>query len=321
MLDSELDRHARCQGWRKVFPMAKSIGGRTSETNIVGHVPAALTGIDFGRFVAGARHMDELTRAADAAQNPAYRLAAAWYLAGHGRGDRNMVVVPYSDRLGLMGKYLQQLVMESLGKEKDLDGKVVHQGLTVYGNKGGTDAHAYIQQLNDGRNDFFATFIEVLQDAAPYPIDADFTMGDYLHGFKEGLVRALGQKGRRVSEIVFESVDPFNLGMLIALYERTVAVYAELIHINAFHQPGVEAYKKASKEVGAINLKVQVWIANSANVPWRGSAAEVAAAIGLADQEKAVAGLLAKFAVNARTFAGRRITRRYAGTAWQYEIR
>ena len=60
--------------------------------------------------------------------------------------------------------------MESLGKEHDLDGKVVHQGIAVYGNKGSTDQHAYVQQLRDGRNNFFVTFIEVLartRDGAP----------------------------------------------------------------------------------------------------------------------------------------------------------
>jgi len=319
MPGSELDRHARANGWRKVFPMADSIGGRTSETNIVGHVPAALAGIDFAAFVDGARQMDVLTRAPEIEQNPAYQLAAAWYLAGNGRGDRNMVVVPYSDRLGLLGKYLQQLVMESLGKEKDLDGKIVHQGLTVYGNKGGTDAHAYIQQLNDGRDDFFITFIEVLRDAASFAIADGLTMGDYLHGFKDGLVQALRQKHRRVIEIAVNSAAPFNLGMLIALYERSVAVYAELIHVNAFHQPGVEAYKKASKEVNAVNLKLQAWLQTVSPLPWRGTAGQAAAALGGAE-ERAVAGILAKFAVNGRRCGGRAVSRRFTGTNWEYTI-
>ena len=75
-----------------------------------------------------------------------------------------MVILPYKDRLLLFSRYLQQLVMESLGKEKDLDGNVVNQGIAVYGNKGSTDQHAYVQQLRDGVNNFFATFIDVLQD-------------------------------------------------------------------------------------------------------------------------------------------------------------
>jgi glucose-6-phosphate isomerase len=65
------------------------------------------------------------------------------------------VVLPYKDSLLLFSLYLQQLVMESLGKEKDLDGKTVHQGLAVYGNKGFTDQHAYVQQLREGVANFF----------------------------------------------------------------------------------------------------------------------------------------------------------------------
>ncbi len=52
--------------------------------------------------------------------------------------------------------------MESLGKADDLRASVWSRGIVVYGNKGSTDQHAYIQQLRDGRNDFFATFLEVL---------------------------------------------------------------------------------------------------------------------------------------------------------------
>ncbi len=74
-----------------------------------------------------------------------------------------MVVLPYKDRLELFSRYLQQLVMESLGKENDLDGNVVNQGIAVYGNKGSTDQHAYVQQLREGVNNFFVTFIEVLR--------------------------------------------------------------------------------------------------------------------------------------------------------------
>ena len=87
-----------------------------------------------------------------------------WHHAGNGQGLKDMVVLPYKDRLVLFSKYLQQLVMESLGKEHDLDGNVVNQGIAVYGNKGSTDQHAYVQQLRDGVNNFFATFIEVQRE-------------------------------------------------------------------------------------------------------------------------------------------------------------
>ena len=320
MVGSDLDVYAREHGWLKTFPMADSIGGRTSETNIVGHVPASLAGIDFRTFVGGARYMDQLTRAAGLEVNPAYQLAAAWFVAGNGRGDRNMVIVPYSDRLVLLGRYLQQLVMESLGKELDLAGNTVHQGLTVYGNKGGTDAHAYIQQLNDGRDDFFVTFVEVLRDAGPVFVDESLTMGDYLHAFKDGLVQALRRKRRCVIEIALERLDEFGLGMLIALYERAVAVYAELIHINAFHQPGVQAYKKASADVNELSAVLRRWLVTPAANGWCGTAEGVATVLGEPGRTREVAGLLAKYAVNERSFSGRSVHRVFRDGDWLYSV-
>ena len=296
MRGSELDTLARGGGWLKVFEMAESIGGRTSETSIVGHLPAALAGIDFKSLLCGACHMDKLTRNPRLSHNPAYMLSAMWYLAGDGKGDRNMVIVPYSDRLILLSRYLQQLVMESLGKEKDLDGNTVHQGLNVFGNKGGTDAHAFIQQLNDGRDDFFVTFIEVLEDKMSAPISGSIAMGDYLHGFMAGLSNALRGKKRQVIEMRIGKVDTFNVGMLIALYERAVAAYAELIHINAFHQPGVQAYKLASK--GVIRLLTDVEAKLPAFAPFTGTAAEYAAKLNLGESEYELEGILAKLAAN-----------------------
>ena len=240
--------------------------------------------------------MDGLTANPQLTHNPAYMLAAMWYIAGNGKGDRNMVIVPYSDRLILMSRYLQQLVMESLGKEKDLDGKTVHQGLNVFGNKGGTDAHAFIQQLNDGRNDFFVTFIEILEDTLPAPISKGIAMGDYLHGFLTGLSNALRNKGRQVIELRLNDVSAFSVGMLIALYERAVAAYAELIHINAFHQPGVQAYKLASK--GVIKLLTDLEGVFAEMAPVSGTSAELAAKANCSAQEYEVDGILAKLSAN-----------------------
>src|SRR5258705_11097142 len=103
--------------------------------------------------------MVQLTRVDVGDQNAAMLLALMWFYAGEGQGEKDMVILPYKDRLALFAKYLQQLVMESLGKEKDLDGKIVHQGIAVYGNKGSTDQHAYVQQLRYGVLNFFVTFI------------------------------------------------------------------------------------------------------------------------------------------------------------------
>jgi glucose-6-phosphate isomerase len=296
MLDSKLWKHSSENNWMKILEMAESTGGRTSETSIVGHVPAALAGVDFSAFLDGAATMDSWTRNEQISQNPGYMLAAMWYIAGGGKGDRNMVIVPYSDRLILLSRYFQQLVMESLGKELDLDGNTVHQGINVFGNKGGTDAHAFIQQLNDGRDDFFVTFIEVLKDAMPTPLEDGMQMGDYLHGFQAGLVEALCNNGRQVIQMQIDEVNEFNLGMIIAMYERAVAVYAELIHVNAFHQPGVQAYKLAANGILELREELVGKLMDMDEIT--GTAADIAAAVDMADKEVEIGGLLDKAAEN-----------------------
>ena len=248
---SKLDTVASEENWIQRFPMWDWVGGRTSELAAVGLIPAALQGIDIDSLLAGAKAMDVCTRETETAKNPAALLSLMWYYATNGVGEKDMVILPYKDRLQLFSKYLQQLIMESLGKETDLDGNVVNQGIAVYGNKGSTDQHAYIQQLREGVHNFFVTFIEVLKDRNEPELEVEpgITAGDYLKGFLLGTRKALHDNGRQSITITVHEVTPFTVGMLIALYERAVGLYASLVNINAYHQPGVEAGKKAASEV------------------------------------------------------------------------
>lgn len=257
-VDSELDRVASNQRWLARFPMWDWVGGRTSVTSAVGLLPAALQGIDIDRLLAGARRCDQLTRSTTTGQNPAALLALSWFHATGGKGARDMVILPYKDRLILFSRYLQQLIMESLGKERDLDGKVVLQGLAVYGNKGSTDQHAYVQQLREGVPNFFVTFIEVLKDrvGTSEEVEPGATSGDYLSGFFQGTRTALYESGRESITITVDEVSPLTVGVLIALYERAVGLYASLINVNAYHQPGVEAGKKAAGAVLALQEEI-----------------------------------------------------------------
>jgi glucose-6-phosphate isomerase len=247
-LGSDLDKHAIAQDWLARFPMWDWVGGRTSIMSAVGTLAAALQGVDVPQFLAGAAAMDEKTRTLPASQNAAMILALMWYHVGQGKGAKDMVVLPYKDRLVLFSKYLQQLVMESLGKEHDLDGNIVNQGIAVYGNKGSTDQHAYVQQLRDGVNNFFATFIEVrkAQDTPPLEVEPGFTSGDFLQGFLRGTRQALSENGRQSLTLSIAELNAFSLGMLVSLFERAVSFYASLVNVNAYHQPGVEAGKKAA---------------------------------------------------------------------------
>jgi glucose-6-phosphate isomerase len=234
------------------------IGGRTSVMSAVGLVPMALLGFDIDAFLAGAAAMDARTRAPEVAQNAAMLLALMWYYVGNGKGEKDMVVLPYKDRLALFTKYLQQLTMESLGKEKNLAGEIVHQGIAVYGNKGSTDQHSYVQQLRDGVLNFFVTFVEVRNDrrGARFEVEDDITSGDYLQGFLRGTRSALYEKGRESITMSIPQADAFNIGLLIALYEPAVGYYASLVNINAYDQPGVEAGKKAASKL--LQLQKQV---------------------------------------------------------------
>jgi glucose-6-phosphate isomerase len=192
-----------------------------------------------------------------------------------------MVALPYSDRLDLFSKYLQQLVMESLGKELDRNGSVVHQGITVLGNKGATDQHSYIQQLRDGQHDFFAIFIEVLRPSRPTGVyvDAGFTSDDYLAGFYLGTRQALAENSREVMTITIDEVTPQSVGVLIALFERAVGLYASLINVNAYHQPGVEAGKKAAESVLALQLRIVSFLKSKLGQSF--DCSEIAKALGV----------------------------------------
>ena len=136
----------------------------------------------------------------------------------------------------------------------DFAGNAVNQGICVFGNKGSTDQHSYIQQLRDGLNNFFVTFLEVHKDQAGEPVftEPDATSGDFLNGFLLGTRSALAENSRESVTITVKYVDASTVGLLIALFERAVGFYASLVNINAYHQPGVEAGKKAAGKVLSI---------------------------------------------------------------------
>src|SRR4029078_6561543 len=144
-------------------------------------------------------------------------------------------------------------------KAKDLEGRVVHQGIAVYGNKGSTDQHAYVQQLGDGVLNFFVAFIEVGKDSArdQLEVESGTTSGDYLHGFLRGTRSALYESERESITITIPDLNAFTVGLLIALYERAVGFYASLVNINAYHQPGVESGKKAATRILQLQEQVQ----------------------------------------------------------------
>lgn len=310
---SELFQHAKDNDWIDTFPMWDWVGGRTSVLSAVGLLPAALQGIDVEQLLAGAAEMDRITRETKIKKNPAALLALMWHYATNGCGEKDMVVLPYKDRLLLMSRYLQQLIMESIGKKHDLDGEEVFQGIAVYGNKGSTDQHAFVQQLRDGVVNFFATFIVVLQDRPrskdDLEVEANVTSGDYLNGFWQGTREALHGQDRESITITMDRLNAKTFGALIALYERAVGLYATLVNINAYHQPGVQAGKEAADEVLGLQGKV---IAHMDGQTDTASPEDIAEAIGEADRVESVFHVLEHLNANKRVVvrSGRKYRKR-----------
>jgi glucose-6-phosphate isomerase len=144
-----------------------------------------------------------------------------------------------------------------------------------------------VQQLREGVHNFFVTFIEVLQDREgdSLEIEPGITSGDYLFGFLYGTRQALSENGRQSMTITVERVDAATIGALITLFERSVGLYASLVNINAYHQPGVEAGKKAAGMIIELQKKVRGYLAEHSQVD---DPAAVATALGMPDAAEMV---------------------------------
>jgi len=129
-------------------------------------------------------------------------------------------------------------------------------------------------------------------------VDAEVTSGDYLDGFLQGTRRALYENGRESITITVSEVSPFIVGLLIALFERAVGLYASLINVNAYHQPGVEAGKKAAAAIIDLQRKALQYLretnsTNGANVD------VIADGIGAKDEIETVFWICEHLAANA----------------------
>jgi glucose-6-phosphate isomerase len=153
-----------------------------------------------------------------------------------------------------------------------------------------------VQQLRDGVNNFFVTFLMVLRDRTgeSMAVDPGVTSGDYLTGFLLGTRRALFEKDRESIIITIPEVSPRSLGALIALYERAVGLYASLIDVNAYHQPGVEAGKQAASAVLELQARVLAHLEGGGS----GTADAIAAALAVPDSAETIFHVLRHLAAN-----------------------
>ncbi len=254
--EGKLRRIASDEGFA-TLPVPPEVGGRFSVLSAVGIFPAVAAGMDVEGLLAGARAMDERSRDEDMWRNPALLQAAILHLAA--RSDINIhVMMPYSERLRDYADWYRQLLAESLGKKLAVDGTVVHAGLTPVRALGVTDQHSQVQLYTEGPFDKLITMIEVegFDEQVPLPSLYRNVEGvSYLGGQSLaelmaaeclGTQVALEEAGRPFEVIKIERLDARALGELLAWAELTVAFTGELLGVNAFDQPGVEAGKHAA---------------------------------------------------------------------------
>ncbi len=238
------------------FPVPPDVGGRFSVLSAVGLLPAALTGIDIGALLAGARAMDERCRTAELHANPAALFAALQFLADTERGAPIHVMLPYGDRLHGIADWFRQLWGESLGKRLDLQGREVFRGPTPVTALGATDQHSQLQLWMEGPFDKTVTFLT----AATQPADIDIprlhddidavaylgghTLGGLLDAERRGTTLALTRAGRMNMTIQLPAITAHAVGQLIMLFQIATVYAGAFYGVEPLDQPGVELGKQ-----------------------------------------------------------------------------
>ena len=243
----------------RTLPMWDWVGGRYSLWSAVGFPIALAIGMErFLQLLDGGAAMDAHAAAAPLRDNLAvwHALTAVW--------NRNALhaatqaVLPYDERLKLLPNYLQQLVMESLGKSVHVDGSAVDvETVPVWWGGAGTDTqHSFFQALHQGTQVVPADFIGVLQADHPYRQNHQALLANLL-AQTEALANGQSSDdphrrypGNRPSTLLLlDALTPQALGMLIALYEHSVYLQSVLWGINAFDQFGVELGKQVANRL------------------------------------------------------------------------
>jgi len=250
-----LKKLAAEQGWT-TFSVPDGVGGRFSIFSEVGLVTAACVGMDIEGFLAGAQAMDKACQTADVYENPAMLNAVLKFIAAEKYGRDIEVMMPYADYLKSTAEWYVQLLAESLGKRTDREGKVVFYGRTPIVAVGTTDMHAQTQQHQDGKKNKVVQFVKVAQwehDAVipdVFPTARALTeiaslhMSQALEVARVANADALLSDDRFNGTFVLPTLNAYHLGELLYLLALSVAYEGELANVDAFDQPGVEAYKR-----------------------------------------------------------------------------
>lgn len=250
-----LKKLAKEKGW-PTYSVPDGVGGRFSIFCEVGLSLAACIGFDIKSFLDGAKDMDLACQNDDLWQNPAMLNAALKFAAAEKHGRHIEVMMPYGDYLKSVSEWYIQLLAESMGKEVDRDGKKVNAGRTPLVAVGTTDMHSQTQQHQEGTLDKVVQFVKIDKWANDLVIPNVFpeaqkladisgvTMGDALEVARQSNADALASNQRYNACFTLPELNAYYLGQLLYMLAMSVAYEGELANVDAFNQPGVEAYKR-----------------------------------------------------------------------------
>ena len=265
------------------------VGGRYSLWSSIGLSIALFLGFErFSELLAGAHAMDEHFLTAPLEENIPVIMAllGVWYNNFFNAGSH--AIIPYDQYLHRFPAYLQQLDMESNGKRVDCSGRTVGYatGPVIWGEPGTNSQHAFFQLLHQGPGFIPADFIVPLKSQNPLGEHHDMLVANCFaqtEALMQGKTEAEARQelvsagydsenvgmlvphkvfpgNRPTNTLVFDELDPFSLGTLIALYEHKVFVKGALWQINSFDQWGVELGKQLARAIlpelqreGAVN--------------------------------------------------------------------
>lgn len=230
------------------------VGGRFSVFTPAGLFPLALAGHDIEALLEGARQGERLCREGVLTQNPAALLAFTsdhWFR----KGMRQLVFMPYADRLALFADWAAQLFAESLNKKTTISGGSPAYGVTPIKALGTTDQHSQLQLYLDGVRDKLVLFLEVesvpearLAGEADGDDRLDFlsgkTLNELIAAEKRATEECLRENGRPNATAVLAAVNAFQIGQLYQVFMNVVPYLGALLDINAYDQPAVERIKK-----------------------------------------------------------------------------
>ena len=233
----------------KTFVIPDNVGGRFSVLTPVGLLPIACAGFDIKQLVAGATEMENVCgQNTPYEENPAAIYAAVRNGLYAQAGKKIELMVNYQPKLHFISEWWKQLFGESEGKE--------NKGIFPASCDFTTDLHSMGQWIQEGERTIYETVISVEQpeNKLLFPNDEENLDGlNFLAGKRIDEVNKMAELGTRLAHvdggvpnirISVPSLNEYYIGQLIYFFEIACGISGNILEVNPFNQPGVEAYKK-----------------------------------------------------------------------------